>query len=68
MGSNLRFNATLRSQAIPTTATVFHFNTREANGPLTINLEGTPLSYSSTPTYLGVKLDRQLTFRQQLEG
>ena len=31
-------------------------------------IEGRALSFSTTPTYLGVKLDRALTFRQYLES
>ena len=47
--------------------TAFHLNTKEAHRQLQINLDGSPLPYNPTPTYLGVKLDRQLTYRQHLE-
>ena len=48
----------LKLSMAKTTATAFHLNTKEANRQLTITLDGTPLSYNATPTYLGVKLDR----------
>ncbi len=51
-----------------TTVTAFHLNTKEAKHQLTINLDGTPLPYSATPTYLGVKLDRQLMYKEHLKA
>ena len=51
-----------------TTVTAFHLNTKEANRQLSVILDGTPLPYNATPTYLGVKLDRQLTYKEQLKA
>ena len=50
------------------TTTAFHFNNTEANRQLKIFVRGSLLPYQSHPTYLGVKLDRQLTYQQHLEG
>ena len=58
----------LKLSMAKTTATAFHLNTKEANRQLTITLDGTPLSYNATPTYLGVKLDRQLTYKEHLKS
>ncbi len=58
----------LKLSKAKTTVTAFHLNTKEAKHQLTINLDGTPLSYSTTPTYLGVKLDRQLTYIKHLKA
>ena len=40
---------------------------KEAHRQLTVNVNRSSLPYNPTPTYLGVKLDRQLTYRQHLE-
>ena len=58
----------LKLSMAKTTATAFHLNTKEANRQLTITLDGTPLPYNATPTYLGVKLDRQLTYKEHLKS
>ena len=50
------------------TTTAFHLNDREANRQLKIFVRRLLLPHQSHPTYLGVKLDRQLTYRQHLEG
>ena len=48
--------------------TAFHLNNREAKRELKIFNNGKQLPYCPTPTYLGVKLDRSLTFRHHLEA
>ena len=48
--------------------TAFHLNNREAKRELKIFNNGKLLPYCPTPTYLGVKLDRSLTFRHHLEA
>ena len=58
----------LKLSTAKTTTTAFHLNTREANRELNISVNGLLLPYQSHPTYLGVKLDRKLTYRQHLEG
>ena len=49
-----------------TVSAVFHLNNREANRELKVQLEGLPLPFHAVPTYIGVKLDRALTYRQHL--
>ena len=51
-----------------TTTTAFHLNNREANRQLKIFVRGSLQPYQRHRTYLGVKLDRQFTYRQHLEG
>ena len=58
----------LKLSTAKTTTTAFHINTREANRELNISVNGVLLPHQNHPTYLGVKLDRQLTYRQHLEG
>jgi len=58
----------LKLNMTKTTVTAFHLNNREAKRHLNVKLKETALSYSSCPTYLGVKLDRQLTFQQHLSA
>ena len=58
----------LKLSMAKTTATAFHLNTKEASRQLNITLDGTPLPYNATPTYLGVKLDRQLTYKEHLKS
>lgn len=42
---------------------IFHLNNRQANVQLNLKLNGETVKYDKTPTYLGVVLDRSLTFR-----
>ena len=58
----------LRLSVNKTVTAALHLYNREARRELTINVEGRALPFSTTPTYLGVKLDRALTFRQHLES
>ena len=44
----------------------FHLNNREAKRELKVYNNGRLLPFCPTPTYLGVKLDRSLTFRHHL--
>ena len=46
----------------------FHLNNKEANRELNVYNNGNLLPPCSIPTYFGVKLDRSLTFRHQLEA
>ena len=46
--------------------TALHLNNREAKRELKVYNTGTSLQSCPTPTYLGVKLDRSLTFRHYL--
>ena len=51
-----------------TVTTVFHLNNREAKRELNVYNNGKRLPFCPVPTYLGVKLDRLLTFRHHLEA
>ena len=53
----------LKLSTTKTTLTAFHLNNREANRHLRIFFRGPLLPHQSHPTYLGVKLDRQFTYR-----
>ena len=46
----------------------FHLNNREAGRELIITLDGKCLSFIQISTYLGVKLDRLLTYHRHLES
>ena len=56
----LKFNHT------KTVTAAFHINNREAKRELKVYNDGKLLLFCPTPTYLGVKLDRSLTFRHHL--
>jgi len=58
----------LRLSTAKTTCTAFHLNNRESSRRLAVTVDGTTIPYTQTPTYLGVILDRQPTFKQHLEG
>ena len=49
-----------------TVTAAFHLNNREAKRELKVYYNGRLLLFCPTPTYLGVKLDRSLTFRHHL--
>ena len=51
-----------------TVTTAFHLNNREAKRELKLFNNGKLLPYCPTPNYLGVKLDRSLSFRHHLEA
>ena len=49
-----------------TTAAIFHLNNKEAKREIKVQANGRLLKHQPAPKYLGVKLDRSLTFRQHL--
>ena len=49
-----------------TVTVAFHLNNREAKRELKVYNKDTILPFCRNPTYLGVKLDRSLTFRHHL--
>ena len=51
-----------------TVMTTFHLNNREAKHELNVYNNGKRLPFCPVPTYLGVKLDRSLTFRHHLKA
>ena len=58
----------LKLNSSKTTSTPFHLNNHEAQRQLNSCVHGTTLPHSPHPKYLGAKLDRQLTYRQHVEG
>ena len=48
-------------------SSVFHLTNREAKRELSVELNGKLLPFSNTPKYLGITLDRSLTYRRHLE-
>ena len=56
----------LKLSHIKTVTTAFYLNNREAKHELKVYNNGRLLPFCPTPTYLGVKLDRSLTFRHHL--
>ena len=61
-------NWRLKLSIAKTMSSVFHLHNREANREINITVNGNRLQFQSAPTYLGVKLDRTLSFRQHLEN
>ena len=51
-----------------TVTTAFHLNNREAKSELNVYNDGNLLPPCPVPTYLGLKLNRSLTFRHHLEA
>ncbi len=51
-----------------TVSTMFHLNNREASRQINIMVDSTRLQSQASPTYLGVKLDRTLSFKQHLDS
>ena len=51
-----------------TVTSAFHLNNTEAKRELNVCNNGKRLPFCPVPTYLGVKLDRSLTFRHHLEA
>ena len=51
-----------------TVTAAFHLHNREAKRELSVYNNGKVLPFCPVPTYLGIKLDRSLTFRHHLEA
>ena len=58
----------LKLNTTKTTSTPFHLNNHEAQRQVNICVHGTTLSHNPQHKYLGVKLDKLLTYRQHIEG
>lgn len=56
----------LRLNLLKTVISAFHLRNRYSNYKPEVKLRGQTLQYCSTPKYLGITLDRSLTFRQHL--
>ena len=46
---------------------MFHLDNRSASRELNVYIDGVRLTHNSTPIYLGLPLDRSLTYRPALE-
>ena len=57
----------LKANPTKTQACAFHLNNREAGRKLRIIWEGTVLDHVENPVYLGVTLDRTLSFKRHIE-
>ena len=51
-----------------TVSTVFHLNSKEAKRELKVNFNNETLPFCSEPKYIGVRLNRSLTYRRHLES
>jgi len=58
----------LKLSITETVTTAFHLDNKEARRELNIAVEGNTLPFCLEPTYLGIKLDRFLTYHQHLES
>ena len=58
----------LKLSETKTVSSVFHLTNRKAKRELSVELNGKPLPFSNTPKYLGITLDRSLTYRRHLES
>ena len=56
----------LKLSEAKTVSATFHLNTRDTKRELNVNISGRRLTCQRTPTYLGVKLDRTLTYCDHL--
>ena len=56
----------LKMNTAKTVSCVFHLNTHKADRLLTVQADGAPLPAAREPRYLGVVLDRTLTFKAHL--
>jgi len=57
----------LKLSTTKTVYVVFHLNNKETKCELKVNFNNETLPFCSEPKYLGVTLDRSLTYRQHLE-
>ena len=60
-------NWLLKLSTAETLSCAFHLNNREASRELNVMVNHKRLQFQTAPPYLGVKLDRTLTYRQHLD-
>ena len=58
----------LKMNTTKTESSVFNLDNHQANKSLNITVEGAILPFDRNPKYLGVTLDRQLTYKKHIEG
>ena len=58
----------LKLSTAKTTTTAFHLNNRDTHRQLDVVVNGAPLPNNNNPVYLGVTLDRSLTYKRHLEN
>lgn len=58
----------LKPNASKTVSITFHLNNRQANRKLKLKLNGKKIKHDKFPKYLGVILDRSLTYKPHLES
>ena len=58
----------LKLSTAKTTTTAFHLNNRDIHRQLDVVVNGAPLPNNNNPVYLGVTLDRSLTYKKHLES
>ena len=58
----------LKRSTTKTVIAAFYLCNKEAPRELKIAAEGRILSFSAEPTYVGIKLDRSLTYRRHLKS
>ena len=58
----------LKLSTAKTTSTAFHLNTHDCQRQLDISVNGSALPNNNHPVYLGVTLDRSLTYRHHIEA
>ena len=58
----------LRLNEAKTTTTPFHLNTKEAGKEIVVHVNGNTLPPCANPRYLGVTLDRSLSFKQHVSN
>ena len=56
----------LKLSTAKTTTTAFHLNNRDTHRQLDVVVNGAPLPNNNNPVYLGVTLDRSLTYKRHL--
>lgn len=50
-----------------TEVTIFHLNNQQAGRQLDVFIDGVRLEHNHVPCYLGIPMDRSLTFKEHLE-
>jgi len=58
----------LKLSTTKTVSAVFHLNNKEAKRELKVNFNNETLPFCSEPKYLGVTLDKPLTYPRHLES